>query len=207
MARIRGAKCRLCRREGVKLYLKGVRCFSDKCAIEKRNQIPGVHKMRRKLSDYGLQLREKQKMKKIYGMLERQFRIFFARASNMKGITGDNLIQLSERRLDSVVSKLLFVPSRNEARQFIRHGFIQVNGRKVDIPSYIIKEGDQITISENEKAKKRVRDNLEMLQDREAPEWLGLDRKNLSGQITRMPGRDDALLPVEENLIVELYSK
>lgn len=207
MARRTGAKCRLCRREGIKLYLKGIRCSGDKCAIERRNTVPGQHQRRGKLSDYGIQLREKQKMKKIYGMLEKQFRIFFARAVRMKGIKGENLIQLLERRLDNVVLKLLLVPSRSEARQFIRHGSIQVNGRKVDIPSYLLKEGDTISVVGKEKVKKRVSENLEMLKDRTIPEWLSLDRKTLVATVLRLPTKTDAALPIEENLIVELYSK
>ncbi|MFC1809478.1 30S ribosomal protein S4 [Candidatus Omnitrophota bacterium] len=207
MARVTGAKCRLCRREGIKLYLKGIRCGGDKCAIERRNQVPGMHRMRRKISDYGVQLREKQKMKKIYGMLEKQFRIFFKRATKLKGIKGENLIQLLERRLDNVVVKLLVVPSRSEARQFIRHGFIKVNKRKVDIPSYLVKEGDVISVVDKEKAKKRVADNLEMLKDRDIPEWMSLDKKAQVATILRLPTKEDAALPIEENLIVELYSK
>ena len=207
MARVTGAKCRLCRREGIKLYLKGIRCGGDKCAIERRNQVPGQHKMRRKISDYGIQLREKQKMKKIYGMLEKQFRIFFYRATRLKGIKGENLIQLLERRLDNVVVKLLLVPSRAEARQFIRHGFIKVNKKKVDIPSYLVKEGDVISVVDKEAAKKRVADNLEMLKDRDLPQWLSLDAKAQTATVVRMPTKEDAALPIEENLIVELYSK
>lgn len=208
MARRTGAKCRLCRREGMKLHLKGIRCTGDKCAIEKRNTVPGqVSKMRRKLSDYGLQLREKQKMKKIYGMLEKQFRIFFQRAAKKKGITGDNLIQLLECRLDNVIVKLLFVPSRTEARQLICHGGIKVNGRKVDIPSYLVKEGDKISVANKETIQKRVKDNLEMLIDRPMVEWLSLDQKTLTASVMRLPTKADAGLQIEENLIVELYSK
>ncbi|MBN1493121.1 MAG: 30S ribosomal protein S4 [Candidatus Omnitrophica bacterium] len=207
MARVRGARCRLCRREGIKLYLKGIRCGGDKCAIERRNSVPGQHKMRKKISDYGVQMREKQKMKKIYGMLEKQFRIFFQRALQFPGITGEVLIQLLERRLDNVVLKMLIVPSRSEARQFIRHGFIKINKRKVDIPSYLVKEGDVISVVEKESVKKRIADNLEMLKDRETPEWISLDRKTQVATITRLPTKADAALPIEENLIVELYSK
>lgn len=209
MARVRGAKCRLCRREGIKLYLKGIRCSGDKCAIERRNKVPGVHmgRMGRKLSDYGIQLREKQKMKKYYGMLEKQFRIFFGRAERKQGITGENLIQLLERRLDNVVYRLLFVPSRSEARQCVYHGLIRVNGKKVDIPSYIVKVDDVIDITHKEAARNRVKDNLEMYQDRVAPEWLSLDRAAMKGTVVRLPNKQDAGLPIEENLIVELYSK
>jgi len=209
MARVRGAKCRLCRREGIKLYLKGIRCTGDKCAIERRNKVPGVHmgRMGRKLSDYGIQLREKQKMKKFYGMLEKQFRIFFGRAEGKHGITGENLIQLLERRLDNVVYRLLYVPSRSEARQCVYHGLIRVNGKKVDIPSYIVKVDDVIDITTKEAARNRVKENLEMFQDRVAPEWLSLDRASLKGKVVRLPNKQDAGLPIEENLIVELYSK
>lgn len=208
MARTTGPKCKLCRREGMKLYLKGIRCTGDKCAIERRNQVPGQHfRMRRKPSDYGLQLREKQKMKKIYGMLEKQFRIFFARAARKKGVTGENLIQLLECRLDNAVYRLLFVASRAEARQMVFHGLIKVNGRKVTIPSYILRAGDVIEITAVGDSQKRVKDNLEMLQDRAVPEWLELDRNAPSGRVIRLPLKADANLPLEENLIVELYSK
>ena len=208
MARTRGTKCRLCRREGIKLYLKGIRCSGDKCAIERRNTVPGQHgKVRKKLSDYGLQLREKQRMKKIYGMLEKQFRLFFERAARKKGVTGENLIQFLERRLDNVVYRLLFVASRFESRQMVYHGLIKVNGRKVNIPSYIVKVGDVIEINRKGDTEKRVKDNLEMLKDRIIPEWLSLDRNALKGTIERLPAKSDANLPIEENLIVELYSK
>ena len=208
MARKTGAKCRLCRREGIKLNLKGIRCTGDKCAIEKRNTVPGMHtRVRRKLSDYGVQLREKQKMKKIYGMLEKQFRIFFDRAARKKGITGENLIQLLERRLDNVVYRLMLVPSRAEARQLVYHGLITVNGSRVDIPSYVVKAGDEISVRGKDVVKNRVKDNLEMLKDRILPEWLSLDREKLIGKIDRLPTKADANLPIEENLIVELYSK
>lgn len=208
MARKTGAKCRLCRREGTKLYLKGIRCTGDKCAIERRNTVPGQHsRMRKKLSNYGIQLREKQKMKKVYGMLEKQFRLFFDRAARKKGVTGENLIQLLERRLDNVVYKLLLVPSRSEARQLVYHGLVCVNSQKVDIPSYIIKVGDKIEIKNVDAARKRIKENLEMLKDRVLPEWLSLDRDALVGNVDRLPTKEDANLPVEENLIVELYSK
>lgn len=208
MARDTGAKCRLCRREGMKLYLKGIRCTGDKCPIERKKPAPGVHtRMRRKLSDYGIQLREKQKVKRIYGMLEKQFRIFFHRAAAKKGVTGANLIQLLERRLDNVVYRLMLVPSRSEARQMVYHGLICVNGRKVDIPSYIVKEGDEISVKAQEAAQNRIKENLEMLKDRVLPEWLTLDREGLVGKIDRLPTQEDADIPIESNLIVELYSK
>ncbi len=210
MARMTGAKCRLCRREGVKLYLKGIRCSGDKCPVERRkNVIPGFQrgKITRKLSDYGIQLREKQKMKRIYGMLEKQFRIFFDRAVRKEGVAGENFIRLLERRLDNVIYRLLFVPSRSEARQLVNHGHIRVNGKKVDIPSYIVNVGDVISVSNKEKTRKRIKENLEMLKDRITPEWLSLDRDAISGKVLRLPEKSDAGLDVEENLIVELYSK
>lgn len=209
MARVRGAKCRLCRREGIKLYLKGIRCTGDKCAVERRNKVPGMHftRMGRKMSDYGIQLREKQKMKKIYGMLEKQFRLFFERAEKKRGITGENLIQLLECRLDNIIYRLLFFPSRSEARQAVYHGLIRVNGKKVDIPSYIVKADDVIDIVNKDGARNRVKDNLEMFKDRVVPEWLSLERSSMKGRVVRLPQKADAGLPIEENLIVELYSK
>jgi small subunit ribosomal protein S4 len=163
--------------------------------------------MKKKISDYGIQLREKQKMKKMYGMLEQQFRNFFKRALKVKGITGESLIQLLERRLDNVVLKLLVVPSRSEARQFIRHGFIKVNKKKVDIPSYLVNEGDIISVVSKESAQKRVAANLEMLKDRTVPEWLSFDAKTQVATVLRLPTKADAALAIQENLIVELYSK
>jgi len=202
------AKCRLCRREGIKLYLKGMRCFSAKCAIEKRNFAPGQHgKMRSKLSDYGLQLREKQKMKKFYGVLERQFRKAFYQASRMKGVTGSNLVQLMERRLDNLVYRLLWAASRGEARQMVRHRKIYVNGVLVDIPSYLVRTGDQITVRNEEGTEKRVRECLERRQDHLIPAWLELDRQKLVGKVVRLPEESEAGLPVEVQQIVELYSK
>ena len=208
MARRTGPVCRLCRREGIKLFLKGIRCTGDKCAIERRNHPPGMHRRGRgKLSDYGVQLREKQKAKKIYGMMERQFRIFFKRASKKQGITGETLIQLLERRLDSVVYRLLFVPSRAEARQLVNHGSILVNGRAVNIPSFQVRTGDVIQPQAGESLKKRIESNLEMLKDRPTPEWLELNRATLEAKVVRLPEKADAGLPIEESQIVELYSK
>jgi small subunit ribosomal protein S4 len=207
MARRTSAQCKLCRREGIKLFLKGIRCNGDKCAIERRNFVPGQHKMKGKLSDYGLQLREKQKMKKIYGMLENQFRIFFKRAAQQKGVTGEQLIQLLERRLDNVVYRLLFVSSRSESRQFVDHGFVRVNGKKVTVPSYLVKLGDSIEVHKKGDTEKRIKATLEMLQTKAIPEWLSLDKDALVGKVIRLPLKSDAGLPIEENLIVELYSK
>ena len=200
--------CRLCRREGIKLFLKGIRCTGDKCAIERRNQVPGQHgKGHSKLSDYGIQLREKQKMKRIYGVLERQFHVFFERAARKRGVTGESLISLLERRLDNVIYRLLFVPSRAEARQMVDHGIIYVNGKIVNIPSFLVRPGDKITARSKEKVAARIKANLEMLQDRPIPEWLTLDKNKLEASVVRLPGKADAALPVEESLIVELYSK
>ena len=200
--------CRLCRREGIKLFLKGIRCTGDKCAIERRNYAPGMHRRTRgKLSDYGLQLREKQKAKRIYGMRERQFRNLFARASKKRGITGEMLIQFLERRLDSVIYRLLFVPSRPEARQLVTHGLITVNGRTVNVASFQIRTGDVIRPYEDERAKKRIQANLEMLKDRPLPSWLELNRETLEAKVLRLPEKQDAGIPVEESQIVELYSK
>ena len=208
MARRTGPVCRLCRREGMKLFLKGIRCTGDKCAIERRNQPPGMHRRTRgKLSDYGLQLREKQKAKKIYGMLERQFRSFFERASKKRGVTGETLIQLLERRLDNVVYRTLLVPSRAEARQLVTHGSVQVNGRTVNIPSFQVRSGDIVRPRQGEKLQKRIQDNLEILKDRPLPEWLELNRETLEVRVLRLPEKADAGLPVEESQIVELYSK
>ena len=208
MARRIEPACRLCRREGMKLFLKGIRCTGDKCAIERRNQPPGQHgRTRPKLSDYGTQLREKQKMKKIYGLLERQFRVFFARAVRKRGVTGETLISLLERRLDNVIYRLLLVPSRAEARQFVTHGNAFVNGRPVNIPSFLVRPGDKIEIRKKEEIHKRAKANLEMLQDRSIPEWLSLNRQTIEAGVLRLPGKADAGLPVEESLIVELYSK
>ena len=199
--------CRLCRREGIKLFLKGIRCTGDKCAIERRNYAPGMHRRTRgKLSDYGLQLREKQKAKRIYGVRERQFHAVFARAAKKRGVTGEMLIQFLERRLDNVIYRLLFVPSRAEARQVVTHGLVTVNGRTVSIPSFQVRTGDVIR-PENEPVRKRVQANLEMLKDRVVPEWLELNRETLEAKVIRLPGKLDAGLPVEESQIVELYSK
>lgn len=208
MARWVQPVCRLCRREGIKLFLKGIRCTGDKCAIERRNQPPGMHGRRRpKLSDYGLQMRAKQKTKRIYGMLERQFRIFFGRASKAPGATGQKLVELLERRLDNVVYRLHWASSRSEARQFVYHQNIYVNGRAVNIPSFMVRPGDKIELRKKETLAKRVKATLEMLQDRPPAEWLQMDAANLTAEVLRLPTKADAGLPVEESLIVELYSK
>lgn len=207
MGRYLGPVHRLSRREGVNLYLKGGHRANDKS--EKRiDQAPGQHGARRKkMSDYGSQLREKQKMKRIYGLMERQFRVFFNRAVKKRGITGEILIELLERRLDNVVYRLLFANSRREARQMVNHGHILVNGQCVSIPSFIVKPGDTIQVKSKEATLNRVKGNLELLDDLVPPSWLELDRKAPQGKITRLPTKEDAQLPVEESLIVELFSK
>ena len=209
MARITEPVCRLCRREGMKLFLKGIRCTGDKCAVERRNYAPGQHSknMRRKLSNYGVQLREKQKAKRIYGMLERQFRIFFQQSARKRGVTGENLIQLLERRLDNVVFRLLWVTSRAEGRQLVNHGSVHVNGRKVDIASFLVQANDVIELRKDDTLVKRIGQTLELLKDRTIPDWLTLDRETLQAKVLRLPTKADAGIPVEESQIVELYSK
>ncbi|MDP3789578.1 MAG: 30S ribosomal protein S4 [Candidatus Omnitrophota bacterium] len=209
MARQRKPFCKLCRREGVKLFLKGARCNTDKCAVTRRTYAPGQHGQRRtKLSDYGIQLREKQKAKKIYGLLERQFRHYFAIAERSKGVTGEVLLQLLERRLDNVIYRLPFATSRNSARQLVRHGSVYVNGRKVNIPSYLSDVGDVIQVKADEKTKKRIQDSAELTKDtRAVPAWLEPDYANLKGQIKRLPIKADIGYAIQEQLIVELYSK
>ena len=208
MARYTGPVCRLCRREGVKLFLKGDRCYSSKCAFEKRSYPPGEHGQKRsKLTGYGLQLREKQKLKRIYGISENQFRRYFEKADKMKGITGDNLIILLERRLDNIIYKMGFARTRKEARIFVRHNHVLVNNRKVNIPSFIVKEGDVIEIKEKTKDSEFMKDILASSQRRSIPEYLEVDREALKGIVKRMPTREEIILPVNEQLIVELYSK
>ncbi|MDP3921507.1 MAG: 30S ribosomal protein S4 [Candidatus Omnitrophota bacterium] len=208
MARYTGPAVRLSRREGVNLFIKGSRRSDDKVA-KRLEQPPGQHgKMRRrKISGYGLQLREKQKLKRIYGMLERQFRVFFQRASKKQGVTGENLIQLLESRLDNVVYRLLFTQTRREARQMVGHGLVLVNGRVVNIPSYIVKPGDQIEPKKKEANLNRIKASLELMDDLPVSEWLTLDRKTLVASVVRPPTKQDAALPVEESLVVELFSK
>lgn len=208
MGRFVGPSCRMCRREGIKLFLKGTRCMTPKCAIEKRNFAPGQHgRVRPKLSDYAIQLREKQKMKRIYGMPEAPFSFVFQRAARKKGVTGENLIQILEERLDNVCYRLNFSASRREARQFVHHGHVAVNGRRVDVPSYQVKAGDVVEVSHKEKVRKRILDNRELLKDRVVPEWLALEPETLKATVVRHPTKSEAGLPVEESMIVELYSK
>ncbi len=208
MARYRGALCRLCRRENLKLYLKGERCYSDKCSFDKRSYPPGQHgHARRKLSDYGLQLREKQKVKRIYGVLERQFRRHYNLASSQKGVTGTNLLVILERRLDNVVYRLGFANSRREARQFVSHGHFLVNGKKVNIPSYLVRVGDVIELREKSRSVPQILDAIEAVPRRGIPSWLELDKDKFRGEVKALPTRDDITLPIQEQLIVELYSK
>jgi len=208
MARYRDSVCRLCRREGTKLFLKGDRCFSEKCAIEKRAYPPGQHGQgRTRFSDYGLQLREKQKVKRMYGLLEKQFRKTFDRASAMKGRSGENLLMLLERRLDNVVFRLGYATSRAEARQLVKHGHFLINGRKVKTPSLLVKPGWKVGLREGSKEILRITAALEALEGRSVPQWLEIDKANFEGTIKQMPVRDDVTLPIEEQLIVELYSR
>ena len=208
MARYKDEQCRICRREGQKLFLKGSRCYSDKCSVSRRNYAPGEHGQKRaKLSEYGTQLREKQKTKAFYGVGEKQFRKYFEMASNKKGITGEILLQTLESRLDNVVYRLGFGSSRAQARQLVNHGHFDVNGKKVDIASYLVKPGDVISVRENKKDTAIIKENLEANSARPVPEWLEKDAENLSGKVVRLASREDVDLAVEEHLIVELYSK
>ncbi|MDA8122376.1 MAG: 30S ribosomal protein S4 [Deltaproteobacteria bacterium] len=208
MARYREAVCRLCRREGIELYLKGDRCFTDKCAIKRRGYPPGQHGQRRpKHSDYGVQLREKQKAKRIYGLLERQFRNYFEKADGMKGKTGDNLLVLLESRLDNVVYKLGFSPTRRESRQLVGHGHLKVNGRKVNIPSFLVRPGDVIELKEKSRKIPSLNEALDAVIRKGIPAWLELDRENYRGVVKVLPTRADIKEPIQEQLIVELYSK
>ena len=208
MARYSESVCRLCRREGMKLFLKGDRCFKDKCAIERRNYPPGQHGRRRsKLLGYGIQLREKQKVKRIYGLLESQFRLAFARAERRKGITGANLLEELDRRLDNVVYALGFAASRAQARQLVRHGHVAVNGRKVSIPSYRVSKGQVISIKERSRTNEQVKSSVETARARGVPSWLDLTAESFSGRVVELPKREDIKLPIQEQLIVELYSK
>ena len=208
MARYTDEQCRICRREGQKLFLKGSRCYSDKCSISRRNYAPGQHGQKRaKLSEYGTQLREKQKTKSYYGVGERQFRKYFEMASNKKGITGENLLQILESRLDNVVYRLGFGSSRAQARQFVTHGQFDVNGKKVNIASYLVKAGDVISVREIKQDNKTIKANLEENNSRPVPEWLEKDNEKLSGKVIRLATREDIDIPIEEHLIVELYSK
>jgi small subunit ribosomal protein S4 len=208
LARYTGPVCRLCRVEGTKLYLKGERCFTDKCAIERRNYAPGQHGQRRsKRSDYGLQLREKQKVKRVYGVLEKQFRGYFKKAERQRGITGENLLILLERRLDNVVYRLGLCGSRAEARQLVCHGHVMVEGRRVDIPSFLVNKGQKLQVKEKSRKIKRFQESLKSSERRGIPKWLSMDAANFTGTIVDMPTREDISYEFQEQLIVELYSK
>ena len=209
MARYRGPVCRLCRREGMKLFLKGERCHTEKCAIEKRNFVPGQHGKDRKakIVGYGLQLREKQKAKRMYFALESQFRAYYEKASRSQGVTGELLLQQLERRLDNVAFRLGFASSRRQARQIVRHGHLEVNGRKVNIPSFQVGVGDEIKIRESSKKLTLLEASTEFASHQAAPRWLQVDHANLSGKVVALPKREDVNMPINEQLIVELYSK
>ncbi len=209
MARYIGARCKICRREGEKLFLRGSRCYTDKCSFTRRGYPPGQHGKagRRKLTSYATQLREKQKVKAIYGILEAQFRRFFQEAVRMPGATGENLLILLERRLDNVVYQLGFASSRTQARQIVKHGHILINGKKVDIPSYLVKPNQVISLSEQMRKNPFVKRSIEEREPEKITGWLKLDRENMTGTVIRLPKREDITIPLQENLIVELYSK
>lgn len=208
MARYIGPSCRLCRREGIKLYLKGDRCYTERCAIDRRGYAPGQHgQARRKLSEYGIQLREKQKAKRIYGVLERQFKRYFEIAERKKGVTGENLLRILESRLDNVVYRMGFASSRTEARQLIRHGHFTVNGKKVDIPSYLVRIGEVIAVKEDSRKLSRIKELAETAAQRNVPQWLEVNAEAMEGRVVGLPAREDIDVPIEEHLIVELYSK
>jgi small subunit ribosomal protein S4 len=208
LARYTESVCRLCRRENLKLFLKGERCYTDKCAIERRNYPPGEHGQgRQKFSEYSIQLREKQKVKRMYGLLEKQFRRTFAEASRTRGITGETLLVLLERRLDNVAYRLGFASSRAEARTLVRHGHILINGKKVNIPSYTVRVGDTVSVKESSRQLGRVQTAMEGAQRRGIPDWAEVDRESCSGRIKILPSRNDITMPINEKLIVELYSK
>ena len=208
MARYTKTNCRLCRRENLKLFLKGERCYTEKCAFDRRNYPPGQHgQSRKKFSDYGTQLREKQKVKRIYGILENQFRNIFKEADRQKGITGETLLALLERRLDNVIYRLGFANSRDEARQLVLHSHFLINQSKVNIPSYLVKPGDVIEIREKSKKMVRVLEALEGVARRGVPQWLELDKDQMKGSMKGLPSREEITLPIQEKLIVELYSK
>lgn len=208
MARYTGNKCKLCRREGMKLFLKGQRCFTDKCALSRRDYPPGVHAQRRtKVTEYGVRLREKQKLKRIYGVLERQFKLYFREAERLKGNTGENLLMLLERRLDNVVLASGFALSRNHARQLINHGHFKVNDRRVDVASYTVCPGDSVTVVAKEGTRKLVTESVEVNKSQPIPGWLEVTGGELTTKVVAVPGRSDVPHPIQEQLIVELCSK
>ncbi|HOC08636.1 MAG: 30S ribosomal protein S4 [Clostridiales bacterium] len=207
MARYTGPVCRLCRREGMKLYLKGDRCYSDKCAIDRRSYVPGQHGQgRKKVSGYGIQLREKQKAKRYYGVMESQFRKYFNMAERMKGVTGENLLSILESRLDNLVYRIGLAESRKEARQLVRHGHFLVNGKKVDIPSYLVKVGDVVEVKESSRSSEKFKGLVENNQ-RVAPDWLEVDMEKMRARVVGVPKKEHIDIPIEEHLIVELYSR
>jgi len=208
LSRYRGSVCRQCRRENLKLFLKGDRCFSDKCSFDRRGYPPGQHGQRRsKISDYGIQLREKQKVRRLYGLSEKQFKLTFAKADRQKGITGFNLLSLLETRLDNTVFRLGFVSSRNQGRHFVRHNHFIVNGKKVNIPSYQVKKADVIEVREKSRSIKAIVDSLDAIVRRGIPQWLEIDKESYKGEVMGVPIREDITLPIQEQLIVEFYSK
>ena len=209
MARYTDSVCRICRRENLKLFLKGDRCYSDKCAFDRRSYVPGEHGQRRrgKTSDYGIQLREKQKVKRMYGLSEKQFRLAFQAADRGTGITGTRLLVLLERRLDNVIYRLGFANSRTQGRHFVRHNHFMVNGKRVNIPSYLLKMGDQISVNEKSQKVQAINDSLEAVVRRGVPQWLELEKDHMKGVVKSFPVRDDLTMPIQEQLIVELYSK
>lgn len=208
MARYVGARCRICRGEGMKLFLKGDRCYTDKCAFERRAYAPGQHgQARRKFSEYGMQLREKQRAKQMYGVLERQFRCTFHAAERMKGITGDNLIMLLERRFDNMIYRMGFARSRNQARQLVKHNHFLVNGKRLNIPSALLKQGDTVTVAENSRKLAAIAQAMESVERRGIPEWLLLEKDAYQAKVMAYPSREQLTIPIREQLIVELYSK
>ena len=209
MARYTGAVCRLCRREDMKLFLKGERCYTDKCGYERRSYPPGQHgqSRRRKRSDYGEQLREKQKVKRIYGIAEKQFRGYYYKALRTKGVSGHMLIQLLERRLDNVVYRMGFASDHAEARQLVRHGHFTINGKKVNIPSYLVRARDIVAVRESSQKMARINEALAAVDRRGVPQWIQMDKDNFRGAIAQLPSREDVTLPIREQLIIELYSK
>jgi len=208
MARYTDASCRLCRREGEKLFLKGERCYTNKCAVTRRSYAPGQHgQQKKKLSEYGIQLREKQKARRFYGVLESQFRRYFDMAVKKRGITGENLLQILESRLDNVVYRLGLATSRPEARQLVRHGHFTVNGRKVNIPSYLLKAGDVVAVRDKFKSSPKLKSIVDIAGGKAIPKWLEYDPENMIGKVVSLPAREDIDLPIREHLIVELYSK
>ena len=208
MARYSGSVCRLCRREGTKLFLKGDRCYSDKCSVERRNYAPGQHGQRRsKLSPFAVQLREKQKVRRMYGILEKQFRSYFEKADRQRGVTGENLLTLLERRLDNMVYRFGFASSRNEARMLVRQNHFLVNNKRVNIPSYLTNPGDMIEVKEKSRNVTRIQEAMEAVAQRGVPSWLELDKNRFVGTIRALPMREELTMPIQEQLIVELYSK